>query len=269
MSVPLIIFIYNDKEVKVMFINNLDPVLLNIGPLQVRYYGLVYAFGFLLAMVVLLDIAKKRELKHFDEEKAYDLTLILILSSIFGARLFFELIYNLKSFIQAPWQFFYLWEGGMSIHGGLLFGILGILYFCKRNKIHFYDIADILVAPLALMLFFGRIANFINGELYGKITNVPWAVKFRNVEGYRHPSQLYEAAKNMLIFWTLIWIKSFKNIKRGTLFWSFIGLYGLLRFIVTFYREAEYYFFGIGIGQWLSLLMVPIAIVMLIRIYRK
>ena len=249
-----------------MFTLNIDPVLFHIGPLQVRYYGLVYAIGFLLAMLILINLAKRKELNGFDEEKAYDLTLILILSSIFGARLFFEVIYNFSNFISRPVQFFYFWEGGMSIHGGLLFGIIGVYYFTKKNKIHFYDIADILVIPLSLMLVFGRIANFINGELYGKITTVSWAVKFPGVEGYRHPSQLYEAAKNALIFGILAWMKNFKTLKKGTLFWSFIGLYGLFRFLVTFYREQEYYFLGIGIGQWLSLLMVPIAIFMIYKI---
>lgn len=265
----LVKFIYNDDKLLKMFTLTINPVLFHIGPLQVRYYGLVYALGFLLAMLILLNVAKRKELKGFDEEKAYDLTLILILSSILGARLFFELIYNFQSFVTSPLQFFYFWEGGMSIHGGLLFGISGILYFCKKNKIHFYDIADILVIPLSLMLFFGRIANFINGELYGKITNVWWAVKFQGVDGYRHPSQLYEAVKNLFIFGILAWMKNFKHLKKGTLFWSFIGLYGLLRFLVTFYREAEYYFFGIGIGQWLSLSMVPLAGIMLYWIYKK
>lgn len=251
-----------------MFINNLDPVLVNLGPLQIRYYGLVYAFGFILAMLILVNLAKRKEIKGFDVEKAYDLTLIIILSSIIGARLFFELVYNFQSFINYPLQFFYFWQGGMSIHGGLLFGVLGVYYFCRKNKIHFYDVGDLLVMPLALMLFFGRIANFINGELYGKVTNVSWAVKFRGVEGYRHPSQLYEALKNIIIFFTLAWMKTFK-LRKGTIFWSFICLYGFLRFLVTFYREAEYYFLEIGIGQWISLLMVPIAGVMIYMIYKK
>lgn len=252
-----------------MFIYTLDPVLVHIGPLEIRYYGLVYALGFLLAMLVLVNLSKKNEIKGFTEEKAYDLTLYLIIFSIIGARLFEELVYNFQSFIKYPLQILFVWEGGMSIHGGLIGGIGAVYYFCKKNKIHFYDIADALMAPLALMLFFGRIANFINGELYGKITNVPWAVKFPGAEGYRHPSQLYEAAKNFFIFWTIIWIKGFKHIKKGTLFWSFIGLYGILRFLVTFYRESEYYVYGLGIGQWLSLAMVPIASVMLFRLYKK
>ena len=252
-----------------MFELNINPVLVELGPVQIRYYGLVYALGFLLAFYILLRLARGKKIKHFDEDQAYDITLLLILGSILGARLFFELVYNFKDFIARPWEFFYFWHGGMSIHGGIIGGVLATYYFCKRKKIEFYDLADIIVIPLALMLGFGRIANFINGELVGTITNVPWAVKFPGYPGYRHPSQLYEAAKNFFIFGVLLWMRSLKRLKRGTIFWSFIGLYGILRFLVTFYRVQDYYIFGIGIGQWLSLAMVPIAAVMLYRIYKK
>lgn len=252
-----------------MFTYNLDPVFLTLGPLEIRYYGLVYAIGFLILLYILKNLALKKEIKGFNEDSAYDLTLYIILGSILLARLFFELIYNLKDFVSNPLQFFYFWNGGMSFHGGIIGGVIATIYFTKKYKINFYDIADLVIIPFALMLGFGRIANFINGEIPGKITNVWWAVKFPGYEGYRHPSQLYEAVKNFFIFGILMWMRTFKNLKKGTIFWSFIGFYGLLRFLVTFYREAEYYFFGIGIGQWLSLLMVPIAVFMLFRIYKK
>jgi phosphatidylglycerol---prolipoprotein diacylglyceryl transferase len=252
-----------------MFVHNIDPVLVSFWSLEIRYYGLVYAIGFLVLLYTLIGVSKNKRIKGFDDNAAYDVTLYIILGSIFLARLFFELIYNLKDFISYPWQFFFFWNGGMSFHGGIIGGAIGALYFCRKRKINFYDIADIVIIPFSLFLGLGRIANFINGELPGKITNVWWAVKFPGYQGYRHPSQLYEAAKNFFIFGVLMWGRSFKNLKKGTIFWSFVGLYGLLRFLVTFYREAEYYFFGIGIGQWLSLLMVPIAGLMLYRIYRK
>ena len=252
-----------------MFINNLDPVFWSFGKIEIRYYGIVYAVGFIVLLYILKNLAKEKKLKNFNEDAAYDLTIYMILSSILSARLFFELIYNFKDFVSSPLQFFYFWNGGMSFHGGLIGGVVAVIYFTRKKKIVFYDIADILVIPFAILLGFGRIANFINGEIPGKITNVWWAVKFQNYEGYRHPSQLYEAAKNFLIFGILSYVKTFRNLKKGTLFWSFIGLYGLLRFLVTFYREAEYYFFGIGIGQWLSLSMVPVALFMIYRIYKK
>jgi len=252
-----------------MFIHNIDPVFLRFFGLEIRYYGLVYAIGFLILLYTLIGVSKNKTINGFTHDSAYDVTIYIIIGSILTARLFFELIYNLNSFFSNPLQFFYFWNGGMSFHGGVIGGTLGTLYYCRKKKIAFYDIADIVVIPFALMLGFGRIANFINGELPGKITNVWWAVKFPGYDGYRHPSQLYEAAKNFFIFGILMWMRTFKNLKKGTLFWSFIGLYGLLRFLVTFYREAEYYFFGIGIGQWLSLLMVPIAAYMIYRIYRE
>ncbi|MBR9690186.1 prolipoprotein diacylglyceryl transferase [Candidatus Woesearchaeota archaeon] len=250
-----------------MFIHNLNPVILSLGPLQIRYYGLVFAFGFLLAHLVLLKAAEKKKIKNFDKEAAYDLTLYVILGTILGARLIFELVYNLPEFLSNPLHFFLLWKGGLSFHGGIIGASLAAYYFLKKRRIQFYPVADVLVIPLALMLGFGRIANFLNGELWGTVTSVSWAVKFPLAEGFRHPSQLYEAAKNFFIFGVLLYVKDLK-LKKGTLFWSFVGLYGALRFLVTFYREAEYYFFGIGIGQWLSLLMVPIAGFMLYKIHK-
>lgn len=250
-----------------MFVHNIDPVFLRIFGVEIRFYGLVYAIGFIVLLYALLGAAKHKKIKNFNEESAYDVTLYIILSSVLGARVFFQLIYNLKDFISNPLQFFYFWQGGMSFHGGVLGAVLAVFFYCRHKKIVFYDIADLIVIPLSLMLGFGRIANFINGEVYGKVTDIFWAVKFPGVEGYRHPSQLYESLKNFFIFGILMWARTFKSLKKGTIFWSFIGLYGLLRFFITFYREAEYYFFGIGIGQWLSLLMVPIAGFMLYRIY--
>lgn len=251
-----------------MFIHSIDPVLFSIGPIEVRYYGLVYAIGFVLLLLAFLKASKSRKVKNLTEDGAYDLTLYIIIGSIFMARLVFELVYNSQEFFQKPWTFFYLWQGGMSFHGGIIGASLAALYYTRKKKISFYEIGDISVIPLALMLGFGRIANFINGELVGTMTNVPWCVVFSD-GACRHPSQLYEAGKNFFIFGVLSYMRTFKQLRKGTLFWSFIGMYGLLRFLVSFYREAEYYFFGIGIGQWLSLAMVPIAAFMIFRIYRK
>lgn len=250
-----------------MYVHNIDPVLLNLGPVQIRYYGLVYVIGFLLALFVLIKAAEKKQIKRLNKELAYDYIFWLMISSIVGGRLFFELIYNFMSFMKNPLQFFYIWQGGMSFHGGVIGAIIATYYFTRKYKIRFYDIADTLVLPFSFILIFGRIANFINGELWGTITNVPWCVDFGD-KLCRHPSQLYEAAKNVVIFSILSYMKNLK-LRKGTLFWSFIGMYGLFRFLVTFTRVAEYYFLGIGIGQWLSLLMVPVAGYMLYRIYRK
>ncbi len=253
-----------------MFIHNLNPVLLDIGFVQIRYYGLVYAVGFLLTLWLLLRAAKNKRIKNLTEDASYDIMLYFMLGVIIGARLFEGLFYNYALFYPNPLEFFMVWHGGMSFHGGLLGGLLAIYLTTRKHKVGFYKITDLLAPLSALMLVFGRIANFINAELVGTITTVPWAVKFPGYEGYRHPSQLYEALKNLLIFGMLIGMKrSFKKMKEGTLTWAFIGLYGLLRFIVNFWREQEQYVFGIGTGQWLSLAMVPVAVFMLWKIYRK
>lgn len=253
-----------------MFIHNLDPVLLEIGSLQIRYYGLVYAIGFLLALWLLLKASKKHQIKNLTEDASYDIILYFMLGVLIGARLFEGIFYDYRLFYPNPLEFFAVWHGGMSFHGGLIGGLLAIYLTTKKYKISFYKITDLLAPLLAVMLVFGRIANFINAELVGTITTVPWAVKFPGYEGYRHPSQLYEAAKNLFIFGVLVGMKKqFKHMKDGTLTWTFIGLYGLFRFIVNFWREQERYVFGIGVGQWLSLVLVPIAGYMIFRIYKK
>ena len=153
-----------------------------------------------------------------------------------GARLA-HVIANYEFYLNNPLNIFAIWNGGLAFHGGLI-GLLIMSYiFSKKKRIHFYDLADIVVIPAVLALALGRMGNFLNGELYGKITNVPWAVKFQNAEGFRHPSQIYESLKNFFIFFTL-WIIKNKNLPKGFLFWSFVTLYGILRFTIEyFFRE--------------------------------
>ena len=149
----------------------------------------------------------------------------------------------------------------MSIHGGILGGILGIYIFSRKFKYNFLKLTDLVTLPLALGLVFGRIANFINAELYGRITSVKWAVKFPNAEGYRHPSQLYESLKNLIIF-SVLFFKSKKPFKTGELTSIFLILYSLLRFFVEYVREPELYFLGLTMGQFLSLSTLIIGIVL-------
>jgi phosphatidylglycerol---prolipoprotein diacylglyceryl transferase len=255
-----------------MFVNNIDPVLATIGPLQIRYYGLVYAIGFLAAYLILRNISKKGKIKNLDEEKTDELMIWLILGLIIGARLFSFVFYNTSALLNNPLEFFYIWNGGMSFHGALVGSFAAIYYYCKKHKLEFYTIVDILVIPAALFLFFGRIANYINSELVGTITTsekTPWCVVYQKVDSYcRHPSQLYEAAKNLLIFFALIAMHKSKIFKKGVLFWSFVLMYGALRFIENFWRDDVRYL-GLSTGQYLSLIMVPIAIYFLIKINTK
>lgn len=219
-----------------VYIHNIDPVLVHFGPVEIRYYGLVYVFGFIIAYTVLTYFIKKKQIELTEDERD-TFILYAALGVLIGSRLFYFLFYNFSTVIENPLQLFKIWEGGMSFHGGLIGVLTGGLIFCKKYKKDFYAMADIVVIPTALGLGFGRIANFINGELYGRPTLLPWAVNFG--DGIpRHPSQLYESAKNFIIFGVL-WILKYKNLKKGTLFWTFITLYGAFRFMIEFVRQPD------------------------------
>ncbi len=240
-----------------MFIHNLDPVLLSLGPFQIRYYGLFYVIGFLAAYFIVNYLARKKELPLSKDDVA-DFIIYTILGTVLGARLFYILFYNLPFYIENPFELIAIWHGGLSFHGGFIGAALAGFYFCKKKRIHFYDLADIMVIPVALGLALGRIGNFINGELYGRITDVSWAVKFPDAEGFRHPSQIYESIKNLMIFFTL-WSLKDKKLPKGFIFWLFITMYSALRFIVEFFREPDLQLgFILGpltMGQVLSIIM--------------
>jgi phosphatidylglycerol---prolipoprotein diacylglyceryl transferase len=249
-----------------MFVNNLNPVFFQLGPVQIRYYGLVYSIGFLVAYLLLRWQAKKGKIHNFDEEKADVFMLYLIIGAIVGARLIEFLVYEPSVLLRNPLEFFYIWHGGMSFHGGLIGSMLATWLFCKKNRVRFYQLADFLVAPAALFLVFGRVANFINGELVGTKTTASWCVVFpRTDSSCRHPSQLYEAGYSLLIFIGLTWMALLKKFREGTIFWSFFLMYGVFRFIENFWRD-ESRFLGLSTGQYLCLIMIPVAIYFLVAI---
>ena len=179
-------------------------------------------------------------------------------------RLFEIVCYDITYYIQYPSRVFAVWQGGLSFHGGLVGAVIVGLLYSKYKKIKFYELADILVFPAAIGLCFGRFANFINGELWGKITNLPWCVKFKRAEGCRHPTQIYESFKNALIFFILLFIRSFKP-RKGFLFWHFILLYGIIRFLIEFLKPVGWYLLNLNTGQWLCLIMIAIAVIFIIK----
>lgn len=245
-----------------MFVHNINPELISIGPVSIRYYGLVYVISFLIILFIFLKIAEKKKIKNLSRDKAADLILYMMLGGVIGARVFHVLLF-FKDYLVNPLDILKFWQGGMTFIGGLAGGLLAITYYCKKNKINFYEVADITVILFALFLGFGRIANFINSEFVGKITNVSWCVQFKNYLGCRHPSQIYEAIKNFFIFGTLFFLNKKKH-RPGLIFWSFITLYGLLRFITNFWRYDTMYF-GISLGQYLGLAMFIIGTIVLIK----
>ncbi|MBL7054596.1 prolipoprotein diacylglyceryl transferase [Candidatus Woesearchaeota archaeon] len=251
-----------------MFYHNINPVLFKIGIFEIRYYGLIFILGFLIGYLFLVYLAKERKL-NLTKDDISDLLLYLLIGIIAGARLFYILFYNLGFYLENPLEMFALWHGGLSFHGGLAGAVIAILLFCKKKKVSFYEIIDIVVIPVALGLAFGRIGNFLNGELYGRITNLPWAVKFKGAEGFRHPSQLYESLKNLVIF-SVLWFIRNKKLPNGFLFWSFVTLYSVLRFFVEFVREPDpqlgFIIFSMTMGQILSIITCSIGIYFLFRL---
>ena len=247
-----------------MIIHTIDPVFINIGPFAIRYYGLVYAIG-IIGVYLYMRAQIRAKKTNLTYTNLVDVILYGAIGMLLGGRLGYVFIYNLEYFLSNPGEIFQIWHGGMSFHGALIGVILAIFLYAKYKKISLYTITDALVIPCAFFLFLGRIANFINGELYGTITDVPWGVVFPNQAEARHPSQLYAAGKNLLIGGVLLYLFKKQKLKSGTLSWLFVLLYGTLRFLIGFVRVPDGVFLYLGTGQWLSLSMVFISIIVLYR----
>jgi len=253
------------------FIHNINPVLLNLGHLEVRYYGLVYAIGFLVIYFALRYYSKKGIVKLTKDEVEW-FSIFLILGVVIGARLFEVFGWSFTSgnpfyYLRSPWKILAVWEGGMSLHGGIIGIVLVGYWYCKKKKLNLARMADLLVIPGIFVLALGRIANFINAELVGTITNVRWCFKFPRFESCRHPVQLYAAAGRTLLGGYLLLINR-KNHKNGFLFWIFITLMGIGRFFCDFVREDPR-FLTLSFGQYLSIITAIIGIVVLIKYYKK
>ncbi len=242
-----------------MFINNFDPVALEIFSLEVRWYSLAYIFGIILGWM----LAKKLFIRNIEVKNKFDDYLTyLIIGIILGGRLGYIFIYNLSFYVSNPLDIFKIWQGGMSFHGGLIGVIFASIIFAKNNNQNPFLYMDIvaLVAPIGI--FFGRIANFINSELYGTITNVPWAVTFIQVDNLpRHPSQLYEALlEGLFLFLLLIYFRNKFSNKSGVISGLFLIIYSIFRFIVEFYRVPDeqigYLFLNLTMGQVVSLIFI-------------
>jgi len=258
-----------------MFFHNINPVLFELGPFQIRYYGMLYALGFVIAYFMISYLAKRKQIGITKDDVA-DLITYEVVGVVLGARLAYVLFYNLSFYLQNPIDIFKLWHGGLSFHGGLIGAIIAAYLFCRKKKMDFYEIADLTVVPVALALALGRIGNFMNAELYGRITNLPWCVDYSKNQfvgdlprGCRHPSQIYESLKNFFIFGVLWFIKD-KKLPKGFMFWAFVTLYGLLRTIMELFRQPDeqvgFIFSYFTIGQLLSFPLFLLGIYMLFRI---
>ena len=254
-----------------MFINNFDPVAISLFSLEIRWYSLSYIAGILAGWF----LAKKIFIIDFGlKEKFDDYITFLIIGIIVGGRLGYVLFYDLNYYSNNLIDILKIWQGGMSFHGGLIGVIIVSILFAKKNDQNPFIYLDIvsLVAPIGI--FFGRIANFINSELYGIETNVPWAVKFIKVDNlYRHPSQLYEAAfEGIFLFLILLYIRNKGLMKNpGLISGLFLLIYSLFRFIIEFFRVPDeqlgYLFLNLSMGQIISLFFFIIGCYLTINKY--
>ena len=247
-----------------MFINNFDPVAIQIFSIEIRWYSLAYMAGILLGWI----LSKKFFIDDLElKEKFNDYITYLILGIILGGRLGYVIFYNFDYYLNNFVDIFKIWQGGMSFHGGLIGVILASIYFAKINNHNPYKYLDIvsLVAPIGI--FFGRIANFINSELYGIETNLPWAVKFIQIDNlYRHPSQLYEAFfEGIILFLILINLQKKEVMKSpGIMSGFFLIFYSAFRFVIEFFRVPDeqlgYIYFNLSMGQIISIIFLFIGI---------
>jgi phosphatidylglycerol---prolipoprotein diacylglyceryl transferase len=249
----------------------LDPVALNLGFFELRWYSLAYLAGIFIGYWYLLKLIKQPG-APMARRHADDMVFYAALGIILGGRLGYVLFYNLGYYLDNPLEVLKLWDGGMSFHGGVLGTTLGILYLARKNGLPWLRIHDYVACCVPFGLFFGRLANFVNHELWGAPTNVPWAIRFPEVVAGltalgppRHPSQLYEAILEGVVLFLILWWMFWKTEARyqpGKLVGAFILFYGLFRFAVEFVREPDQQLIdftqatGLHMGQWLSLPMI-------------
>lgn len=243
---------------------NFDPVAIHLGPLVIRWYALAYLAGFLGGWYYGIKLANLNPGKRPNKTDIDDFIAWAILGVILGGRFGYILFYNFHQYLVAPLDIFKIWQGGMSFHGGVAGLIAAIVLFSFRRKISPRRLADIVCCAAPLGLFLGRLANFVNGELYGRVTDVAWAVKFpRGGDVARHPSQLYEAFLEGIVLFALLFVLSrFESVreKPGILTGVFLTGYALCRIFAEFFREPDaqlgFILPGISMGQILCVPMI-------------
>jgi phosphatidylglycerol:prolipoprotein diacylglycerol transferase len=252
-----------------------NPVALQIGPLAIHWYGLMYMAGFL----TFLWLGRRRiamfNLKQYNNKLLDDLLFYGVLGVILGGRLGEVLFYNPGYYFSHPLKIFAVWEGGMSFHGGFLGVIVAMALFAWQQKLRWLELMDFIAPLVPPGLAFGRLGNFINGELWGRPTDLPWGMVFPRVDSLpRHPSQLYEFALEGVLLFALLWIYARKPRPVGAVSGLFLIGYGSFRFIAEFTRNPDdgifgLMTFGISMGQWLSLPMVIAGVLMMVWSIRR
>lgn len=244
-----------------MFICNFDTILIDLpGPLAVRFYGLAYLLAFFLAFL-LVPYALRLQNHKFDKARISDLVFYIFLSMLIGARLGHFIFYSPQTFLTNPLEVLYLWHGGMSFHGGLIGVVLACVFLAPKYKLPRLLLGDVLILPSLLALFLGRLANFINCELPGRVADLPWSVIFPRFDSFpRHPAVLYEATLYLVIsVFLFFYLRSRPRI--GNPFFAGLLLLGLARFINEFFREPDYFVYSwFTVGQVLTLPLIFLSV---------
>lgn len=254
---------------------DIDPIAVSLGPLKVHWYGITYLVGFLVGWW-LGRLRTRKPWAPINEEQMGDMLFYIALGVILGGRFGYVIFYNFDRFLENPLWLFKVWEGGMSFHGGLLGVMLAMLWFCRKVNRSFFEIADFVAPLVPVGLGAGRIGNFINGELWGKPTDVPWAMVFPNAPDSlaRHPSQLYQFGLEGVTLFILLWWFSSRERPRMAVSGLFLALYGVFRFLVEFVRQPDpqlgyLAWHWLTMGQVLSFPMIIAGVALIAVAYRR
>ena len=255
---------------------SIDPVIVSFGIIQIRWYGIAYVLGFLLGIYLIKKINQgyQRKIKN---KQIDDFFIWSVIGVILGGRIGYVLFYQTATIMTDPINIFFIWEGGMSFHGGLIGIIISIFLFSKKYSIDFFQLSDLVSSVAPIGLFFGRLANFINIELYGRVTNFPLAMIYPSIDqAPRHPSQLYEAFLEGVVLFFIIRHynkKNYINNNFGFITSLFLILYGIFRFLIEFLREPDAHigliFNSITMGQLLSVPLVIIGVGIYLKTHSK
>jgi len=255
---------------------NFDPVAFSLGPLAVRWYGLMYLVGFGAAYFLGRYRIKRALSGRITLPILEDLLFYVVLGVILGGRLGYVLFYKPAHYFQHPLEIFAVWQGGMSFHGGFLGVLIAIWYLSRKHQLRWLEMTDFVAPLIPLGLAAGRLGNFINGELYGRVTDVPWGMVFSSPgagAAPRHPSQLYQFALEGVLLFVILWAFTTRPRPVGAASGVFLVGYGILRFAVEFFREPDDFLgflaLNLTMGQWLSAPMIVAGAFLLAWAYRR
>jgi len=268
--------ILTDSDAYPMLVHpGFNPIAIKLGPLAVRWYGLMYLLAFIGVILLGRYRIKTQPNSGWTAQMLDDILFFGVLGVVLGGRLGYVLFYKPEYYLVHPLEIFYVWEGGMSFHGGFLGVLVAMWLYARRIGISWLMITDFIAPLTPLGLGFGRIGNFINGELWGRPTNLPWAMVFPTTDPTltpRHPSQLYEFGLEGVVLFIILWWYSSRPRPRGAVSALFLIGYGTFRFLVEFTRAPDDFLgllaLHLSMGQWLSLPMILAGIIMLLWVYR-